>query len=31
MTEQSREAFQKWLDTELIQKHYVETLPQQPQ
>jgi peptidyl-prolyl cis-trans isomerase SurA len=29
MTEQSREAFQKWLDTELIQKHYVETLPQQ--
>ncbi len=28
MTEQSRETFQKWLDTELIKQHYVETLPQ---
>jgi parvulin-like peptidyl-prolyl isomerase len=28
MTEQAKEAFQKWLDNDLVKRHYVETLPQ---
>ena len=28
MTEQAKDAFQKWVDTELIKQHYVETLQQ---
>jgi peptidyl-prolyl cis-trans isomerase SurA len=28
MTEQAKEAFQKWLDNDVVKRHYVETLPQ---